>query len=200
MEPTILEKTFVGKRDELLSELNALTKSRDVIIAENKSISASTSALLEEKSNLVEEIKKLNRDAGIVESTLASTTEKLTAEIDKLSTKKDSLVVEISEKTGVLARLENIVDKFNSSLTDIIQLVDSVNEKIPTVVENLNSALGNVQEQSNIVSRETVRFINDVMAVERQQHDIRLALNERELLLNNRELALNIKAQDVIPI
>jgi len=200
MEPTVLEQTFPAKRDELLAELNKLTRDRDVLLAENKAIADSTISLKTYEQELQYELQNLRQEKGSVESDVENTRKALTHKVDSLNTLSHRLENEISSKKGILAQLSESIDKFTESVANSLEVSGQINTSIPKAIKSIAKATGAILEQVNICTKTVEHFVNDIMAIERQQNAIRAALNEKELQLNNRETALNVIAENnVLP-
>lgn len=200
MEPTVLEQTFPAKRDELLAELNKLTRDRDVLVAENKAIADSTISLKTYEQELQYELQNLRQTKGSVESDIDNSHKALTHKVDSLNTLSHRLENEISSKKGILAQLSESIDKFTESVTNSLEVSEQINTSIPKAINSIEKATGAILEQVNTCTKTVEHFVNDIMAIERQQNAIRAALNEKELQLNNRETALNVIAENnVLP-
>lgn len=200
MEPTVLEQTFACRRDELLAELNNLTKEKDVLVAENKAIADSTISLKTYELELQNTLQQLREETGNAKTEIASKKDEMIANIDYLNAIAARLENEISYKTGILAQLTESVDKFTAAVANSLQVTTNINKAIPKVLTTIEQASGSIQEQVNTFTRTAEHFVNDIMAIERQQNQQRATLNEKELQLNNRELALNVIAeQNVLP-
>ena len=200
MEPTVLEQTFPAKREELLAELNKLTRDRDVLLAENKAIADSTISLKTYEQELQYELQNLRQEKGSVESDVENTRKALTHKVDSLNTLSHRLENEISSKKGILAQLSESIDKFTESVANSLEVSGQINTSIPKAINSIEKATGAILEQVNICTKTVEHFVNDIMAIERQQNAIRAALNEKELQLNNRETALNVIAENnVLP-
>lgn len=200
MEPTVLEQTFPAKRDELLAELNKLTRDRDVLVAENKAIADSTISLKTYEQELQYELQNLRQTKGSVESDIDNSHKALTHKVDSLNTLSHRLENEISSKKGILAQLSESIDKFTESVANSLEVSGQINTSIPKAINSIEKATGAILEQVNICTKTVEHFVNDIMAIERQQNAIRAALNEKELQLNNRETALNVIAENnVLP-
>lgn len=200
MEPTVLEQTFAARRDEMLAELNKLTRDRDVLVAENKAIADSTISLKTYELELQHNLQELREEVGNAKTEIANKKDEMVANIDSLNAIAARLENEISYKKGILAQLTESVDKFTEAVANSLSVSNSINKAIPKVMTTIEQASGSIQEQVNTFTRTAEHFVNDIMAIERQQNTQRAALNEKELQLNNRELALNvIVEQNVLP-
>jgi uncharacterized coiled-coil DUF342 family protein len=189
-------KSFAEQRDVIQAEVSSLTKQRDELLAKNKELSSSNSAL-----NSEVEIYQEQRKSVVNE--IHSSTKALLEEKIKLEKDLSSIETKINESRAELAENISNIKLIKEQLSGLLEFTEEIKSSIKDSSEEVSKHIETVKKSSSdcVESVRVIKNISEVFTLEvssvyEEIANKRSLLDKREIYLNDRQRAIDELVED----